>query len=102
MRDVILNRKNDLAELCHRHRVRVLAVFGSALTDSYEPSRSDLDFAVEFQMMSPADHARAYFALHADLEKLFGTRVDLVEIEAVRNPFVRREIEATQETLYAA
>jgi hypothetical protein len=28
--------------------------------------------------------------------------VDLVEAGAVRNPYIRREIEAHQETLYAA
>jgi len=57
---------------------------------------------VEFQPMTPQEHAEAYFDLLEALESLFERRVDLVEIGAVRNPYLRREIEAGQETLYAA
>ena len=44
--------------------------------------------------MNPVEHVEAYFGL---LEGLFGRRVDLVEIGAVRNPYLRREIEEWQE-----
>ncbi len=81
---------------------RKLALFGSALRDDFDSVRSNLDFAVEFALMSPSEHAGAYFGLLEDLESLFGRRVDLVEIGAVRNPYLRREIEERQETVYAA
>jgi hypothetical protein len=38
----------------------------------------------------------------AELETVFGRPVDVVEKEAVRNPFCRQEIMATREVLYAA
>jgi len=50
----------------------------------------------------PHKHADSYFDLLDELEELFARKVDLVEIEAVRNPYLRQEIEAAQETLYAA
>ena len=71
----------------------------SVLREDFDPERSDLDFLVEFAPMSPSGHAEAYFGLLEDLESLFGRRVDLVEIGAVRNPYLRREIEERQETL---
>jgi predicted nucleotidyltransferase len=52
-----------------------------------------LDLVVEFSSMSPSEHARACFGLLEELENLFARRVDLVEISAVRNPYLRREIE---------
>jgi predicted nucleotidyltransferase len=92
-------KKSELADLCERHRVERLALFGSALREDFDSGRSDLDFVVEFLPMSPQEHAGAYFGLLDDLESLFGRRVDLVELGAVRNPYLRREIEEQQETL---
>jgi predicted nucleotidyltransferase len=51
--------------------------------------------------MSPK-HAPACFGLLEDLANLFTRRVDLVEIIAVRNSYLRREIEEHQETLSGA
>jgi predicted nucleotidyltransferase len=92
-------KRSELRALCERYRVEYLALFGSALRDDFDPERSDLDFSVEFPPMAPEEHADAYFGLLEDLESLFGRRVDLVEIGAVRNPYLRREIEDRQETL---
>ena len=55
-----------------------------------------------FSGMTPVEHKRAFFGMLEDLESLFGRCVDLIEVGAVRNPFVRSGIEATQEPLYAA
>ena len=94
--------RRELKALCERRGVERLAVFGSALRDDFDPEKSDLDFSVEFSPMSPERHAEAYFGLLDDLEELFGRRVDLVEIGAVRNPYLRQSIEEEQETVYAA
>jgi predicted nucleotidyltransferase len=94
--------RSELIDLCDRYGVRRLALFGSALRDDFDPGRSDLDLLVEFSPTSPQEHAEAYFGLLEDLESLFGRRVDLLELGAVRNPYLRREIEEQQETLYAA
>lgn len=90
-----------IGELCRRHAVRRLAVFGSTVRDDFDPERSDLDFLVEFATTSQ-QHADAYFGLLADLEMLFGRQVDLVESAVLRNPYRRREIEATQVLLHVA
>ena len=102
MSALIESRKTELKDLCERYKVARLALFGSALRADFDPECSDLDFAVEFAPMNPSEHAGAYFGLLEDLESLFERRVDLVEIGAVRNPYLRREIEERQETLYAA
>lgn len=102
MIEMIEDKVSELRDLCERHRVERLALFGSALRDEFDYGRSDLDFVVEFAPMSPQEHAGAYFGLLEALESLFARRVDLVEIGVVRNPYLRREIEEQQETLYGA
>lgn len=95
-------KRDELAALCRRHRVRRLAVFGSALGAEFQPGRSDVDLLVEFEPMPAAEHARAYFGLAAALEDLLGAPVDLAEASAIHNPYIRREILETQQAIYAA
>lgn len=102
MHSVIHQKAAAIADLCHRFHVRRLALFGSSLSPRFDPERSDLDFLVEFEPLPSGEHARTYFGLIEQLENLFGRPVDLVEKGAVRNPYVQREIETTQETLYGA
>jgi len=102
MTEQVKEKREQIAELCRQFRVRRLALFGSALGDDFQPDRSDLDFVVEFETLAPGTYADTYFGLIAALERLFERKVDLVEPESVRNPYFRQEIEATQETLYAA
>lgn len=102
MTDLIEAKKSGLKSLCERYQVERLALFGSALRDDFDATRSDLDFSVEFKPMSPREHAEAYFGLLDGLESLFSRRVDLVEVGAVRNPYLRQDIEEYQEILYGA
>jgi uncharacterized protein len=99
---LVQERLAQIAVLCGRHSVRRLALFGSAVRDDFDPEQSDLDFLVDFEALPPHSHADAYFGLLADLETLFGRPIDLVETAALRNPYRRREIQATQVLLHAA
>ncbi len=102
MNVAVQGQLQKVGEVCGRYPVRRLAVFGSAVRDDFDPERSDVDFLVEFEPMAPEEHADAYFGLLAELEALFGRHVDLVEAAALRNPYRRREIEATQVVLHVA
>jgi predicted nucleotidyltransferase len=102
MNVAVQDQLRKVGAVCRRYPVKRLAVFGSALRDDFDPERSDVDLLVEFRPMAPEEHADAYFGLLADLEALFGRRVDLVESAALRNPYRRREIEATQVVLHVA
>jgi len=94
--------RDQIDQLCRKHRVRSLWLFGSAVRDDFDPARSDFDFLVEFDEMPPAEHADAYFELLSGIERVMGAKVDLVERSAVRNPVVRRTIEEDKVPLYAA
>ena len=95
-------RRAELDRLCVQYRVHRLELFGSATSERFDPDASDLDFLVEFQDLSPREHADAFFGLMEALQQVFGCPVDLVERRAIRNPYFLRAVEQTRMLLYAA
>lgn len=89
-----------LAEFCRKWRIRELSIFGSALRSDFGPD-SDLDFLVSFQPETPLD-LFDLLDMKEELEIRFSRPVDLVEKEALRNPWRKYEIMRTREVIYAA
>jgi uncharacterized protein len=97
----IVPRLDALRALCRRQSVRRLDLFGSCLTDRFDPAHSDLDVLVVFDDLPPGAYADAYFGLKLGLEELFGRDVDLLTNAELQNPYFRREVEAHRQTLFA-
>lgn len=93
---------NEVQQLCRTYRVARLELFGSAAKGQFDSSRSDLDFLVEFQPLSPSERADAYFGLLAALQDLFQRDIDLVEAAAVTNPYFKQAVDANRTVVYAA
>lgn len=102
MHPLVREQLPQIVELCKRHRVRRVALFGSALGDDFDPARSDVDLLIDFEPLSPGQHADHYLSLIVDLEDLLGRPVDVVERHMLSNPYVRRSVEARHLLLYDA
>ncbi|MEO7272912.1 MAG: nucleotidyltransferase domain-containing protein [Vicinamibacterales bacterium] len=102
MTHVLEDHREELGALCRRYRVQRLDVFGSATAADFDEESSDVDLLVEFEEMPHADRADAYLGLLTALEALLERRIDLVEMGAVRNPYLRRGIEESRELVFAA
>ncbi len=95
------SKRSQLEALCQEYRVRRLELFGSAAAGHFDPKRSDLDFLVSFEAMSPEELANSYFWLLASLEDLFEVPIELVtESSASKNPYFRQAIERSKSVLY--
>lgn len=79
-----------------------MSLFGSALGEDFDPVQSDVDFVVEFQPCTPNKHYERYFGLLEAIEALLARRVDLVEAQALSNPYFISAVEDTQVPIYAA
>ncbi len=90
----------SVQELSHKHRVKRLELFGSAARGALNPA--DYDFLVEFEPMPPLEHGRMYLGLLSALEHLCESRVDLLELEALDNPYFLASIESDRRVLYAS
>lgn len=101
MTNLIDLHREEVATLCRKWGARRLDVFGSAIRDDFDPATSDLDFLVDFDDVSPARYAQAYFSLKEGLERLFGRPVDLVTGSSLANPYFRERIASASRTVYA-
>lgn len=87
-----------LADFSRRHRIRRLALFGSALRDDFRPD-SDLDILVEFE--PDARVGLRFFAIQRELAELLGRAVDL-NTPGFLSPYFREQVMAEAEELYVA
>lgn len=99
---LIEDKRESIDALCGRFGVVRMDVFGSVLRDDFRPGESDVDLLVEFSPRDPYALARSYFDLLDELKTLLGTRVDLVMVGAVKNPYIASDIENTKRLVYAA
>lgn len=102
MHPIVNDKIPEILELCRKHNVRRLSLFGSAAKGSFRKGGSDLDFLVEFEPMAPVRCAESYFGLMEDLQKLFGMSIDLIEPGPIRNPYFKKVVDETKVILYAA
>ena len=91
-----------IAAACRRHHVARLHAFGSVLRPDFRPGESDIDLLVEFQPLDASTLYQTYFALLNDLRQGLASRVDLVMADAVRNPTIKKTIDASKQEIYAA
>lgn len=100
---LVEDKRAEVGEICRRHGVERLDLFGSAAGDGFDPEGSDLDFVVSFQRREPPALFDRYFGLKEDLEGLFGRGVDLVMEGAVgKNRRFAKSVEESRVPLYAA
>ena len=90
-----------IQKLCTQHHVKSLYAFGSALQETLKQS-SDIDMIVEFQPLDLKFYADNYYNLKFSLQQIFGRPVDLLENQAIRNPYFRQEIEKKKRPVYVA
>jgi len=84
---------------CRKWKIKELALFGSVLRDDFRPD-SDVDVLVTFQQ-DDSWSLLDLMMMREELMEMFGRRVDLVEKDAVRNPFRRHHILHHHRVLYA-
>lgn len=92
--------REKIAEVCRRHRVKKLSLFGSVLRDDFDPETSDVDVLVEFQPGA----RMGYFGIGrmiVELREMLGRDVDLRTPDELSRCF-REYVMRDAEVQYAA
>ena len=92
MIDITDEQMARVRELCAEYGVVKLELFGSAATDAFDPTRSDLDVVATF--------GDRFFAFCDAMEAVFGRKVDVLTSATFDNPFMQRSVERTLRTVY--
>lgn len=93
------NNSELIKEICEKYKVKSLYAFGSILTDRFR-NDSDIDLIVDFKYIQPEDYADNYFDFKFTLEDLFKKDVDLLESQAIKNPYLIKSINSNKKLLY--
>jgi predicted nucleotidyltransferase len=91
--------KEKIKDLCDKHQVKEMYLFGSILTDQFNES-SDIDILIQFLNVELSEYFDNYMDLKEKLELLFQRPIDLVENQAIRNPIFRKIIEREKQLVY--
>jgi uncharacterized protein len=90
-----------LAAFARKWRIVELSLFGSVVDPKEFREDSDVDVLVAFEKDAPWSLWDVVDMQH-ELQEMFGRRVDVVERDAVTNPWVRRDIMTHRKIVYAA
>lgn len=102
MQAIISENINAIAEICKKHHVKEMAVFGS-VTKDYFSENSDIDVLIDFQEdIKLEDYSTNYFSFEESLKALLNKEIDLVSKKFIENPYFLESITKNKETLYVA
>ncbi|MEX0777898.1 MAG: nucleotidyltransferase family protein [Phycisphaeraceae bacterium] len=88
-----------IADFCRHHGIRKLSLFGSILTDDFQPD-SDIDVLVEFGPQGTPSLLDLGGML-MELTDMFGRQVDL-KTWGFMSDRIRRQVERQRQVQYAA
>ena len=97
--ELINQHIKELKKLCDNYYVSKLYVFGSIAKGDFN-DESDIDFLVRFSGVNPLDYFDNYLDFKENLEQLYSRKVDLVEIQTIKNPILKKSIDRNKILLY--
>ena len=89
----------QISQLCNAHNVKSLFAFGSVVSNQLKEN-SDIDLIVDIESKDPIDYSDNYFALKFHLENILNRHIDLLEDKAIKNPFLKKQIDNTKVLIY--
>ncbi len=90
---------HSIEPACQKYGVKELSIFGSRSESTYTEN-SDYDFVVEFDQKSQMRISDRFFGLLFFLEDTLHKKIDLLQIEAIRNPYLLKEIENKKKKVF--
>lgn len=99
MKKILEGKIDALNNICQRHHVASLHLFGSASIDNLNP-KSDIDLLVKFEDFDLSGYFDNFLQLKSELESLFGRKVDLVEEQTLQNPILIQSINKNKSLVY--
>ena len=100
LKESIKRRPQEFLRLCKSYEVKSLYAFGSSINDSFKEETSDIDLLIELSTEDPAQRGENLMNLWDQLELFFQRKVDLLSAAAIRNPILKKSIDASKILIY--
>jgi len=93
------NYNQQIEKLCRQYNVNRLSAFGSVLTDGFN-EQSDVDLMVAFKEIPVEKYADNYFDFKFSLQDVFNRPIDLLEEQAIKNPYFLQNVDTNKQIIY--
>lgn len=100
LREEIRSGLDSFREICRSHQVRYVYAFGSSITSRFDEETSDIDLLVDIGEPDPVERGEKLLSLWDKLEVFFNRKVDLLTESSIKNPYLRKSIDATKVLVY--
>ena len=100
LKESIKSRPQEFLRLCKSYEVKSLYAFGSSINDSFKEETSDIDLLIELSTEDPAQRGENLMNLWDQFELFFQRKVDLLSAAAIRNPILKKSIDASKILVY--
>ncbi len=100
MKDSIQLKLVEFLSLCKSHNVKNLYAFGSAVTENFNEDSSDIDLLIEIDNDDPIERGENLMNIWDKFEDFFQKKVDLLTNSSIKNPILRKNIDATKVLIY--
>lgn len=99
---IVENNIPTIIELCKKHNLKSLYLFGSATDVKYFNEKSDVDFLYEYDKgkIAELDYADNYFDFLFSLQSILKRNIDLMPEEKLKNPYLLKQIDAEKIKIY--
>jgi predicted nucleotidyltransferase len=100
IKEEIAERENVFSDVCKAHNVKYIYAFGSAISNRFDKSKSDIDLLVEIEDSDPIERGDKLMSLWDIFEDFFQRKVDLLTEKSINNPFLRQSIDSSKILIY--
>ncbi|MGN6248059.1 MAG: nucleotidyltransferase family protein [Ginsengibacter sp.] len=102
MVEIVKNKIPQIIELCKKHKLKSLYLFGSATDAKFFNKKSDVDFLYEYdeKKINELDYANNYFNFLFSLKKILKRNIDLMPNNKLKNPYLLKQINSEKIKIY--
>lgn len=95
-------KREAFQSLCENHKVGKLYAFGSSTRKDFSEQDSDIDLLIEINTEDPMERGEKLISIWNKFEDFFQRKVDLLTYKSIKNPILKRNIDATKILIYEA
>ncbi len=103
---IVKNNINTITDLCKKHHVNTLYIFGSAARENDFSDQSDIDLLVNFESLPITTNEDIFYnvenydQLHKKLALALNRKIDLLQEGGLKNKFLKYFINKEKKLLY--
>lgn len=100
LKETIKSKLNEFLLLCKSHNVKILYAFGSSVSNNFNEDSSDIDLIIEIDCDDPIERGENLINIWDEFELFFQRKVDLLTNASIKNPVLRKSIDASKILIY--